>query len=155
VTKPHLAAPPALTDLAARLSTGKPGPELLAAGSEWNLSQTVQHCAQTVRYSVVGYPALKPWLFRATAGALAKRIFLRRGAMKHPLGAEIEGAPPLRADLPVAEAVEQMTKAVALFTSHTGDHAPHPAYGRCTHDEFARLHAMHIVEHLPGLTVTA
>ena len=147
--------PISLTDLATRLSSGAYGPKVLAAGSEWNLSQTIQHCAQTVRYSVIGYPALRPWLFRATAGAVAKRVFLRRGAMKHPLGAVIEGAPPLERDLPVAEAVEQLTKAVALFTAHTGDHAPHPAYGRCTHDEFARLHAMHIAEHLPGLTAVA
>ncbi|WP_324611237.1 DUF1569 domain-containing protein [Streptomyces sp. FxanaA7] len=27
---------------------------------------------------------------------------------------------------------------------------PHPAYGRCTHDEFARLRAIHLAEHLPG-----
>jgi hypothetical protein len=155
VTKPQLAAPPTLAELLGRLSAGTPGPEVLAAGSEWTLSQTIQHCAQTIRYSVVGYPALRPWLFRATAGALAKRVFLRRGAMKHPLGAEIEGAPPLQAGLPVAEAVELLTKAVALFASHTGDHAPHPAYGRCTHDEFARLHAMHMAEHLPGLTTQA
>ncbi|MDX3310571.1 DUF1569 domain-containing protein [Streptomyces sp. NPDC054884] len=32
-----------------------------------------------------------------------------------------------------------------------GWYAPHPAYGRCTHDEFARLHAMPLAEHLPGL----
>jgi hypothetical protein len=156
VPSPHLAPPLTLTDLSTRLTervaAGAAETELLAPGSEWNLSQTIQHCAQTVRYSVVGYPALRPALFRATAGAVAKRLFLRRGAMRHPLGAEIEGAPPLVADLPVPAAVEQLAKAVSLFSGHTGTHAPHPAYGVCTHDEFARLHAMHIVEHLPGLT---
>ncbi|MEU1573450.1 DUF1569 domain-containing protein [Streptomyces collinus] len=134
-----------------RKDLGRPERDLLAPGGPWNLSQTLQHCAQTVRYSVTGYPELKPALFRATAGALAKRIFLRRGAMKHPLGAEIDGAPPLDPDLPVTEAAAGFADAVALFTGHTGEHAPHPAYGRCTHDEFARLHAMHLAEHLPGL----
>ncbi|AYC43970.1 DUF1569 domain-containing protein [Streptomyces griseorubiginosus] len=125
--------------------------DLLAPGSSWNLSQTVQHCAQTIRYSVTGYPVLKPGLYRATVGRLAKQVFLRRGAMKHPLGAEIEGAPPLDPDLPVSDAAAGLAEAVALFSGHTGAHATHPAYGDCTHDEFAQLHAMHLAEHLPGL----
>ena len=147
-------SPPALQESAALLRgrLDRPERELLAPGGPWNLSQTLQHCAQTVRYSVVGYPRLKPALFRATAGALAKRLFLRRGAMRHPLGAEIDGAPPLVSDRPVAEAVADFEDAVALFSAHTADHAPHPAYGRCTHEEFERLHALHLAEHLPGLT---
>ncbi|ELP66864.1 DUF1569 domain-containing protein [Streptomyces turgidiscabies] len=144
---------PTLTELTERLHSdlGRPAPDLLAPGGPWNLSQTLQHCAQTVRYSVTGYPRLRPALFRATAGALAKRIFLRRGATKHSLGAEIDGAPALDPNLPVTEAASGLADAVALFTGHTGPHAPHPAYGRCTHDEFAQLHAMHLAEHLPGL----
>ncbi|MEU0672206.1 DUF1569 domain-containing protein [Streptomyces sp. NPDC006172] len=133
------------------VSQDRPDSEALAPDSVWNLSQTLQHCAQTVGYSVTGYPRLKPALFRATAGALAKRAFLRRGRMRHPLGAEIEGAPPLDRDLPVTAAAERLEDAVQRFTAHTGAHAPHPAYGRCTHEEFARLHAMHLEEHLPGL----
>ncbi|WP_267896242.1 MULTISPECIES: DUF1569 domain-containing protein [Streptomyces] len=94
---------PDLARLVERLhqNLDRPERDLLAPGSTWNLSQTVQHCAQTVRYSVTGYPVLKPALFRVTAGSLARRVFLRRGAMKHPLGAEIDGAPPLDPDLPV------------------------------------------------------
>ncbi|MEU3885307.1 DUF1569 domain-containing protein [Streptomyces sp. NPDC029041] len=145
---------PDLAGLVERLhqNLDRPERDLLAPGSTWNLSQTVQHCAQTVRYSVTGYPVLKPALFRATAGSLAKRVFLRRGAMKHPLGAVIDGAPPLDPALPVPEAAAGLAEAVALFTGHTAEHAPHPAYGRCSHDEFARLHALHLAEHLPALT---
>ncbi|MFF5185274.1 DUF1569 domain-containing protein [Streptomyces sp. NPDC000345] len=142
-----------LAELAARLTgrSGAPEEELLAPGSSWNLSQTLQHCAQTVRYSVTGYPRLKPALFRATAGALAKRVFLSRGATRHALDAELDGAPPLDPGLPAAEAAARLADAVALFSAHTGPHALHPAYGRCTHDEYERLHAMHLAEHLPGL----
>ena len=149
----EMASSHTLTELTERLPKhlGRPEADLLAPGGPWNLSQTLQHCAQTVRYSVTGYPRLKPALFRATAGALAKRLFLSRGATKHSLGAEIDGAPPLDPSLPSAEAASGLADAVALFTGHPGPHAPHPAYGRCTHDEFARLHAMHLAEHLPGL----
>ncbi|SFN12875.1 Protein of unknown function [Streptomyces sp. cf124] len=99
---------------------------------------------------MTGCPQLRPALFRATAGALAKSVFLRRGTMKHPLGAEIDRAPSLDPRLPTAEAVADFADAVALFTGAVGEHAPHPAYGRCTHDEFARLRAIHLAEHLPG-----
>ncbi|MEU6225518.1 DUF1569 domain-containing protein [Streptomyces sp. NPDC047042] len=146
---------PRLTELAERaqkhVADDLPESDVLAPGSVWNLSQTLQHCAQTVRYSVAGYPRLKPPLYRATVGALAKRAFLGRDRMRHPLGAVIDGAPQLDRDLPPAAAVAQLAEAVAQFTEHTGTHAPHPAYGPCTHDEFARLHAMHLAEHLPGL----
>jgi hypothetical protein len=144
-----------LEDLAARLretTTSDSTPDLLAADSVWNLSQTLQHCAQTIGYSVTGYPKLKPRLYRATVGALAKRVFLWRGAMRHPLGAEIEGAPPLDPTLAVAEAEARLTEAVRRFSAHRAGHAPHPAYGPCTHEEYAALHAMHLTEHLPGLT---
>src|SRR3954453_9251348 len=99
---------PGLAQLAQRLQTRAaqdcPESDILAPTSTWNLSQTIQHCAQTVRYSVVGYPRLKPALFRATAGRLAKHLFLRRGATKHSLAAEIDGAAPLAADKTAATA---------------------------------------------------
>ncbi|MEU1557693.1 DUF1569 domain-containing protein [Streptomyces scabiei] len=136
------------------LNIAHPEHDLLAPGSTWNLSQTVQHCAQTVRYSVTGYPVLKPVWYRATIGRLAKMVFLRRGAMKHPLGAEIEGAPALEPGLSVSDAAADLADAVALFTGHTAGHATHPAYGHCTHDEFAQLHAMHLADHLPGVATS-
>ncbi|MFI7499223.1 DUF1569 domain-containing protein [Streptomyces sp. NPDC049687] len=144
----------ALTELTARLTErlDRAEGDLLAPGSSWNLSQTLQHCAQTVRYSVTGYPRLKPALFRASAGTAAKHVFLRRGATKHALDAELDGAPPLDPQLPAAEGAARLADAVALFSAHTGPHALHPAYGRCTHAEFERLHAMHLAEHVPGLT---
>lgn len=147
---------PELTALTHRLQThitqeDTTQTDILAPTSAWNLSQTIQHCAQTVRFSVVGYPQLKPALFRATAGRLAKHLFLRRGATRHSLDAEIAGAPPLAADKPAADAAAELAEAVELFTGHTGPHATHPAYGRCTHEQFERLHAMHLAEHLPGL----
>jgi hypothetical protein len=53
----------------------------------------------------------------------------------------------------VTQAIASLAEAVAAFTTYPGTPAQHPAYGRCTHAQFARLHAMHLAEHLPGLTV--
>jgi len=146
---------PGLTELtehlAGQVAADRPEIDLLAPGSTWNLSQTIQHCAQTVGYSVTGYPRLKPSLFRLTAGALAKHLFLRRGATRHSLDAEIDGAPALDPGLPTAVAIDRLAEAVARFTTHAGPHTVHPAYGKCTHNQYERLHAMHLAEHLPGL----
>jgi hypothetical protein len=137
--------------LHAALSAGEP--DLLAARTTWNLSQTLQHCAQTITYSTSGYPRLKPAVYRATIGALVKRLFLATGSMRHPLDAEIDGAPPLASGMELGEALELLKAAVAGFGAYTDPHPPHPVYGACTHQEFERLHAMHLAEHLPGLPV--
>ncbi|MEU2832124.1 DUF1569 domain-containing protein [Streptomyces lavendulae] len=146
---------PGLEELVRRLwcaaEDGRLDERLLAPGAAWNLSLTLQHCAQSVGYSMTGYPLLRPGFFRLTAGRLAKAVFLRRGVMRHPLDAGIDGAPPADPELPPGAALAALAEVVAGFLEHGGPHPPHPAYGPCTHGEYAALHAMHVAEHLPGL----
>jgi len=134
------------------LEAGQAEGQVLAQDAVWNLSQTVQHCAQSIGYSVTGYPALKPAWLRATVGRVVKTVFLKRGSMKHSLDAPLEGAPPLDPTMPATEAISRLRTAVDTFTAHSGPHRPHPMYGECTHEEYAKLHSMHVEEHLPGLT---
>ena len=47
-----------------RLADADPPP----AKGDWNLSETLQHCAQTIHYSVTGYPGLGPVLVRRLVG---------------------------------------------------------------------------------------
>jgi hypothetical protein len=130
---------------------GRPGDQLLRAGGTWNLSEVLQHCAQSIRYSVTGYPALKSGLFRTTVGPVAKRLFLRRGSMRHDVDAPLAGAPALAPERPVDNALADLRASVETFNGHDGGTHPHPAYGRCSYREYATLHAMHIGDHLPGL----
>ncbi len=118
----------------------------------WSLGQALAHCAQSIELSLVGYPQLRSGLFRATIGPLAKRKFLRAGRMSHDLTAHIPGAPPL-GDVTFDDARERALAAVATFKGHTGELAPHLAYGRCTKDEYAALHLLHVEDHLRGLGV--
>jgi hypothetical protein len=134
------------------LEAGQVESQVLAQGGGWNLSQTVQHCAQSIGYSVTGYPALKPAWLRATVGRVVKTVFLKRGTMKHSLDAPLEGAPPLDPTMPTGEAISRLKSSIDTFTAHSGPHRPHPVYGECTHEEYAKLHTMHLEEHLPGLT---
>jgi hypothetical protein len=134
-----------------RLAAGSAGEDLVDPRGSWNLAQVLQHCAHSIRYSVTGYPRLGPALLRATVGPIAKRLFLRRGSMRHDLDAPLAGAPPLDPDRALADCLTDLADSVALFQASPGRAHPHPAYGRCTHREYAVLHALHLADHLPGL----
>lgn len=129
------------------LPAGGPG-----AGDD--LARALVHCAQSIEYSLVGYPALRSPVFRATVGKLAKRAFLRRGRMKHDTGAPIPGAPAPQ-PVPVPEAAARLRRAIEAFRGHDGPLAPHLAYGACTRAEYDALHALHVADHLAALGVVA
>ena len=127
--------------------------EKLEAGNtspsgSWTLAQLLSHCAQSVEYSIAGYPKLKPALFRATVGRLVKKRFLSKGEMSHDLEAPVPGAPELQAKEPLRDVAQRLRAAIAKFRAHEGALAPHLAYGECTREEYEKLHAMHIANHL-------
>ncbi|WP_371384045.1 DUF1569 domain-containing protein, partial [Salmonella sp. M9-3] len=59
--------------------------EKVVQGSPWNLSQVLQHLAQSVEFSMQGFPALKGAWFRSSIGSAAFAVFNARGAMSHSL----------------------------------------------------------------------
>ena len=59
------------------------GGDLPAAAGALTTAQHLDHCAASIVASLDGYPALKPWIVRATIGALVKRRFLAARRMKH------------------------------------------------------------------------
>lgn len=121
--------------------------DLPAAPGAWTTAQHVDHCAASIAASVDGFPALKPRLVRATIGRLVKRRFLGRGAMRHDTHAPLPGgAPPPPRTLD--DAIASLHAAIERFRSHRGPLAPHPVYGACTADEYERLHALHVADHL-------
>jgi len=64
----------------------------------WTWEQTLTHCAQSIEYSMHGFPRSKGWLFQRTVGAAAFGAFRRRGHMSHGLAEPIPGAPAIAAD---------------------------------------------------------
>jgi hypothetical protein len=114
----------------------------------WTLAQVLVHCAQSIEYSLEGYPRLYLALFRETAGCLVKRQFISRGYMTHRLDAPIPGAPALEASSLTA-AIGRLRKAIARFqAADEASLTPHFAYGRCTKGEYEALQVMHLANHL-------
>ncbi|HEY4223299.1 MAG TPA: DUF1569 domain-containing protein, partial [Myxococcota bacterium] len=67
---------------------------LTPAPGAWSLAQVLAHCAQSVEFSLTGFPQMKPAPVRFIA-RFVMRGFLKDNAMKHDLMAAIPGAPAL------------------------------------------------------------
>ena len=131
----------------ARSAVSALGGQLPRTTGAWSLAQVLNHAAQSVEYSLDGFPQPKPAWFRATVGPLAFKVFDARGAMKHPLDAPIPGAPAIDAHAPLEGAVQRLLGAFDRFERHGGPLQPHFAYGSLDKPTYARAHLMHLAEH--------
>ncbi len=127
----------------------------LDSAAVFSWSQTLEHCAQSIEFSMSGFPESKSALFQKTVDAAAFSVFSWRGKMSHNLAEPIPGAPVLATDSPAAAAVERLQKAIAAFAQWSGELKPHFAYGPLTKPQYELAHAMHIAQHLSGFTIKA
>lgn len=137
---------PDLDTLLAELSALDPA--TVRFRGSWSAFTVFSHLAQSIEYSMTGYPAMKPALFRHTVGPLAFAAFETAGAMRHNLAEPIPGAPALPADGNVAESLARLTHALTTFRQWQGPLQPHFAYGALSHEEYTAAHLMHIRNHL-------
>lgn len=114
----------------------------------WSPSEVFNHCAQSIEYSISGYPELKPAWFRGSVGPLAFSVFAARGAMRHPLDEAIPGAAPLNQPGSQAQALQRLQQAFADFAAYQGELQPHFAYGSLSHADYAQAHVLHLYNHL-------
>ncbi len=112
----------------------------------WKLAQILEHAAQSVEYSMTGYPEKKSALFHATVGATALAVFDTRGSMSHALDEPIPGAPALKDGEPGA-AVARLRDVLGRFAAHRGALKAHFAYGELSHAQYTRAHLMHLANH--------
>lgn len=120
----------------------------LVSEAQWSLAQTLAHCAQSIEYSMIGYPQPKSKFFQSTAGAAAFEAFSWRGRMTHDLAEPIPGAPELEAGLEPVAALERLQTAVQSFQQWRGLMRPHFAYGDLGKKEYELVHSMHLANHL-------
>ena len=80
----------AATDALARLRGAK-----INHRGGWNPAQVFAHLAQSIEYSMTGFPQPKSALFQSTVGAAALAVFHSKGAMTHSLTEPIPGAPAI------------------------------------------------------------
>jgi len=120
----------------------------LVATRGWSPQEVFNHCAQSIEYSMDGYPELKPAWFRHSVGPAAFAVFSARGAMRHPLDEVIPGAAPLAEPASQELALQRLQVAFERFAGYDGELQPHFAYGALDHAEYAEAHVMHLYNHL-------
>lgn len=113
----------------------------------WDLAQVLHHAAQSIEYSISGFPAPKPAWFRATVGSYAFALFNAGGQMTHSLHEPIPGAPDIAPGQSLAPAIDHAIGALRAFERHTGPLAPHFAYGALDKPAYTRAHLMHLANH--------
>ncbi|OZB42928.1 MAG: twin-arginine translocation pathway signal [Alishewanella sp. 34-51-39] len=123
-------------------------PDALQSSGSWTVSEILQHCAQSIRYSISGYPQAYSALFQNTAGKLALNLFAATGSMHHPLDQPIPGAPALIPELPNDVALRELTFELQQFINWQGPLAPHFAYGSLTKAQYYSVHYLHLQSHL-------
>jgi Protein of unknown function (DUF1569) len=119
----------------------------------WTPAQVFEHLAQSVEYSMTGYPEPKSAVFQSTVGAAAFALFQSRGAMNHSLTDIIAGAPALAANDNQDAALDRLLDSLAAFDAFSGALKPHFAYGSLDKNAYASAHAMHVFNHLTELSV--
>ncbi len=127
----------------------------LRSSTQWSWPQTLTHCAQSIEYSLTGFPESKSALFQNTAGTLAFQFFYWRGRMSHDLAEPIPGAPALDTSNDSALAMARLQTAIADFHKRSTALQPHFAYGSLNKPAYEHAHAMHLANHLSAFDVAS
>ena len=114
----------------------------------WNIGQIFIHSAQSIEFSISGFPEHKPALFKNTIGSLAFSAFSVKGQMIHNLSEAIPGAKLLKENEDINYAYERLKKSMLEFKNYDGQLAEHFAYGSLTKEQYEKAHSMHFYNHL-------
>ena len=127
----------------------------LVSSATWGWAQTLVHCAQSIEYSMSGFPEPKSKLFQRTLGSVAVGVFSWRGRMTHDLAEPIPGAPALDPTADPGQAAERLRSSMLRFATWSQPLRPHFAYGELSKQQYELAHAMHVANHLSAFRAKA
>lgn len=122
---------------------------------QWPLYEILAHCAQTIEYSMTGYPQMKPKIVRKTIGRIAIKKFMKQGFIKHNLTEHVPGAAKIATQGTIREGIDLLLKAIHDFEEYKGPLAPHLLFGELSKEEYDRYFAMHIADHFSELQLAS
>ena len=121
---------------------------------EWAPAQVFNHCTQSIRFSLTGYPEHRSDTFKTIVGGPAFAAFSSWGKMKHGLNEPIPGAPVLVEEHSWQQALENLISTLIEFEHYSGELAPHFAYGELSKQDYTLAHIMHINNHFDELVIS-
>jgi hypothetical protein len=120
----------------------------------WNISQIMQHCAQSIEFSMEGFPLNKSKVFQNTLGSTAFFVFSIRGRMNHSLSEPIPGAGVLIDSISIQDSWTKLDKALENFYKFQGDLFPHFAYGNLSKSDYEKAHTFHLANHWEEIDIS-
>lgn len=151
VTSPWLEAED-LEDYKTLVSAYLTKPTELKLQGNWSVGKMFAHCAQSIEFSMKGYPEMKSSLFRGSVGKIAFSVFAFKNKMNHGLEEPIPGAEDISNTTEIKIGAKRLLQAIELF-SKTPESSlrPHFAYGDLTKEEYDVAHTLHIKNHMERL----
>jgi hypothetical protein len=131
---------------------GLRGKHLVSHG-RWSAAHVFCHNAQSIDYSISGFPESKGAVFQALAGKPAFTVFSARREMRHDLAEPIPGSYAIADDGPLDAAIDKLLASIATFVAHSGPLQPHFAYGELSKSDYESAHVMHFLNHMSEITV--
>lgn len=127
------------------------GRGVATVGSGFTLPQTLVHCAQSIEFSLAGFPRMKSAFFQNTVGSAAFSVFSWRQRMSHDLSEAIPGAQPLSGDISAEAALARLVESAETFKNAQAPLKPHFAYGSLDKNQYLVAHAMHLADHFSAI----
>lgn len=129
-------------------------PSRLSSQGEWNPAQIFHHCAQSIDFSMRGFPQHKSDIFKSSIGSMAFSVFVAQDRMHHQLNEPIPGAPVLSDKTDVGAALQSLKNSLQSFTDYSGKLAPHFAFGVLSKREYEIAHVLHVQNHFGEIVLS-
>jgi hypothetical protein len=127
----------------------------ITSSGQWNPAQIFNHLAQSIEYSMAGYPQHKSDFFKNTLGSMAFSVFSTRGEMSHSLSEVIPGAPLIKDDEDLLLALKRLKQSLIDFENYSGELKSHFAFGQLSKEKYSYAHILHINNHFQELQFNA
>ncbi|TGK81568.1 DUF1569 domain-containing protein [Leptospira noumeaensis] len=138
-----------LADLRELLVNLQSDPEGIKLSGNWSAGKVFAHCAQSIEYSLKGYPEMKSAIFRGSVGKVAFSIFAFKNKMSHGLEEPIPGGEDISNATEVKVGIKRLIQAIDDFSkTKESSLRPHFAYGELTKEEYDVAHSLHIKNHM-------
>ncbi|EMY61911.1 DUF1569 domain-containing protein [Leptospira terpstrae] len=143
-----------LTDLRTLLVQLQSDSKEFKLTGNWSPGKVFAHCAQSIEYSLKGYPEMKSSFFRGSVGKVAFSIFAFKNKMNHGLEEPIPGAEDISNETELKVGIKKLIQAIDDFSkAKESSLRPHFAYGELTKEEYDVAHSLHIKNHMERVLV--
>lgn len=126
-------------------------PQKVQLLGDWSLHQNLVHCAQSIEYSLTGFPKHRPKIIQNTIGKIVFDKFDAQGYMSHDRNDPIPDAIPIEKEGDLEAAFDRVRKSISDFENHQTAYEPHFMYGKLTKSQYERTHYLHLADHLTGI----